>query len=181
MSQVGRRLRTERVITGGSLPWSWELSQPGRLKLTETQNDMKKTTFALLALGLSALFAGCGTTRAPVTRVNYPVTYQVQVGNSQARSDAGPQNLSVTATQEVATNPSEALYYRVVSPFDVSVVVYEKDGSSGTRRQIGQLQGMNFGSSVVSSTDRIEFTFASASPNTGGGLQFTISDRPIAQ
>lgn len=129
-------------------------------------------------LAASALLAGC-TTTANVPRVEYPVSYNVQVGNTQVATDAGGQNLNVAATQQVEVDPGEPLYYRVMSPVDVTVSVFEV-ASTGGRSLLGQMRGTSFTTSVMPSTGTVEFTFSAAQANSGGTLQFTLSDEPIA-
>ena len=132
----------------------------------------------LVSLIGAALLAGCATT-ADVPRVAYPVSYNVQVGNTQVATDVGGQNLNVAATQQVEVEPGEPLYYRVSSPVDVTVSVYEVT-SSGDRSLLGQMRGTSFTTSVMPSTGTVEFSFAASQPNSSGTLQFTLSDDPIA-
>ncbi len=129
----------------------------------------------LVALALAA--AGCTSTSLP--RVTYPVTYQIQLSNTQVRSDYGPQNLNVNATQDVSVSPEQPLYYQVSSPVEVVAYVYELD-APGQRTLLGQNQGTLFNSYVVPPTSTLEFVFSVAQANSSGVLQFTISDQPIA-
>lgn len=125
----------------------------------------------------SLVLAGCGTT-PPMPRVSYPVTYQIQVGNTQVRSDYGPQNLNLNATQDVTVPPGQPLYYQIVSPVDIIVYVYEGN-SQGSHTFLGQNQGTMFTSSVVPNTSSLQFAFSVTQPNSTGALRFTISDQPI--
>ena len=134
-----------------------------------------KTILTLGALALAFIVSGCATT----PRVNYPITYQINVGNSQVLSGYGPQNLNVNATQVVAVEPGKTFYYQVVSPLDVTVYVYEHP-EANERRLVSQMQGTAFTSSVVPNMDSLEFLFSVTKANTSGTIQFTISDRPIA-
>ena len=138
-----------------------------------------KTKLLLSLFASAGLFlAGCATT-ASVPRVNYPVSYNVQVGNTQVATAAGGQNLNVAATQQVEVDPGEPLYYRVDSPVDVTVSVFEV-ASSGSRSLLGQMRGTSFTTSIMPSTSMVEFSFAASQPNSSGLVQFTLSDEPIA-
>ena len=132
-------------------------------------------TLGLIALAL--LGAGCTTSYLP--KVNYPVTYQIQLGNTQVRSNYGPQSLNVNATQDVTVSPDQALYYQVTSPVEVVVYVYEVE-SGGDRALLGQNQGTSFTSSILPRTSTLEFVFSVAQANSSGVIQFTLSDQPIA-
>jgi hypothetical protein len=135
--------------------------------------------FAPLPLILAACLAGCATS-PPMPSVTYPVTYQINLANSQvAASGYGPQNLNVAATQQVTVEPGQTLYYQVNSPVAVTLSIYADDGA-GNRTALGQLQGTSFTSSVLPSTAHLDFAFSVAQPNSSGTLQFTLSDRPIA-
>ena len=136
-------------------------------------------TRILLALELAAsalLAAGCVTSNLP--RVTYPVTYQIQLGNTQVRSDYGPQNLNVNATQDVTAEAGEPLYYEINSPVPVNVYVYDL-GSGDGRTLVGSNQGTLFTASVTPSGGTLRFVFSVAQANTSGVVQFTISDQPI--
>lgn len=138
-----------------------------------------KTLLFPAALALTAAFfaAGCVSTPPP-PRVSYPVTYNIQVGNTQVVTGDGGQNLNVNATQQVAVQPRVPLYYRLDSPVEVALTVFEIS-SSGARSQIGQMRGTSFTTSIRPVTSRLEFSFAVTQPNSGGTLKFTLSDRPI--
>jgi hypothetical protein len=133
---------------------------------------------ASLLLALSA----CVAPTPPRPVVAYPVSYNVQIGNTQVTSTAGPQSLVASATQDVAVEPGKTLYYQVVSPVDVTLSLYElpRSSSSYTPPRAAQLQGTTFTSSITPSTSRVRFTFAASQANSSGTLQFTLSDRPIA-
>src|SRR5258708_37239425 len=81
--------------------------------------------------------------------------------------------------EEVMVEPGQAVYYEVYSPVNVTVYVYER-ASSNTRRLLGQMQGTSFTTAVTPSVDMLEFVFSAAQSNTGGDVQFTLSDRPLA-
>jgi hypothetical protein len=132
----------------------------------------------LLSLGV-ALLAGCASDVASAPHIKYPITYQVPVGNTRVTSDYGPQNLNTQAVQQVSVDAGQPLYYQVVSPTDVSVTVSEVT-SSGARRQVSQMQGSSFTAMVTPQTPTLEFSFGAARTNTGGTLQFTLSDKPLA-
>jgi hypothetical protein len=134
-------------------------------------------TLALGLGGLALLAGGCATATLP--RVTYPVTYQIQLGNTQVRSDYGPQNLNVNATQDVTAEAGEPLYYQVSSPVLVNVYAYDLD-TGGTRVLLGSNQGTVFSSSVTPTSDSLRFVFSVAQANTSGVVQFTISDQPIS-
>ena len=137
-----------------------------------------KSLFALSVVALAALVLGGCASTPPVPRIAYPVTYNVQIGSSQLVSGAGPQSMTVSATQNVAVEPGKTLYYQVVSPIDVNVFVYEQTASD-TRKLVSQMQGRAFNATITPATRNLQFVFQSAQPNTGGNLQFTLSDRAI--
>ncbi|HEU5077766.1 MAG TPA: hypothetical protein VFT72_01040 [Opitutaceae bacterium] len=137
-----------------------------------------KTLLSLCTLAAALLVGGCYS--EPVPRVKYPVTYNVQVGNTRVTSDYGPQNLNTQAVQQVSVEAGRPIYYQVVSPFEVSVVVSESS-SPGVKEQVSQMQGTTFTAMLTPKTPLLEFTFAAAHTNSGGTLQFTLSDQPIVQ
>jgi hypothetical protein len=139
---------------------------------------MKRKSLAGSGPMLLAVFLG-GCSTPPSPHAAYPAAYSIQVDNTQARSDTGPQNLSMSPTQDVAVVSGERLYYRVVSPVDVTVYFYETAGQ-GERVFLGQMQGRAFVSSVRPSTSTLEFVFVATQPNSSATLKFTLSDRPIA-
>jgi hypothetical protein len=144
---------------------------------------MRNRLLALLASSSLAVLAitGCSSVPPPPSIV-YPVTYQIQVGNTQVNSTSGPANTNIAASQVAAVIPGAPLYYQVVSPVIVVVTAYERayPNDPASRRQVGQMQGTTFTSSIVPTTGTMEFTFAVAQTNSSGVLQFTLSDHPIA-
>jgi hypothetical protein len=138
-----------------------------------------KLAFPLGALALAGWLSGCATPAPTVPKVAYPVTYQINVGNTEVSAPAGPQNLNVNATQQVTVQPGATLYYQVISPVAVTMYIYA-DGDGGSHALLGQMQGTSFTSSILPSTSSLEFAFAVAQANSSGTLQFTISDQPIA-
>jgi hypothetical protein len=138
---------------------------------------------AVIAIPAAALLAltGCVAPTPPRPVVAYPVSYQVQVGNTQVSANDGPQNLNVSATQDVSVEPGKTLYYQVVSPIDVTLSLSELPlSNSTTSSRIAQMQGTTFTSSITPTTSAIRFTFAATTANSSGTLRFTLSDRPIA-
>jgi hypothetical protein len=135
--------------------------------------NMRNLLFAVFAV----CFAGCASDIASAPRIKYPVTYTVQLGNTQVRSDYGPQNMNTQATQQVAVEVGKPLYFRVDAPFDVNVQVSEVSG--GSSRQVSQLEGRRFNGMLTPDAPNLEFSFRAARPNTGGPLQFTLSDQPL--
>jgi hypothetical protein len=131
----------------------------------------------LLVLGLFA--AGCATT-PPRPVVQYPVTYDVPVGNTQVISSGGPQNLNVSSTQQVTAEVGKPLYYQIVSPVAVTVSVYERSSAQPGRVVLREMQGTSFTSSVTPTVPALEFVFSVQESNSSGTLKFTLSDRPIA-
>ena len=140
--------------------------------------SMIKSKITLAGFAAILLMAGCSST-PPLTRIKYPVTYQVQVGNTRVASDYGPQNLTTSANQQVSVGAGRPIYYQVVSPFDITVQVSESD-SPHTKKQVGQMQGTSFTAMATPQTPVLEFSFVPTHTNTGGTLQFTLSDQPIA-
>ena len=139
---------------------------------------------SLALVGLLALTA-CVAPTPPRPVVAYPVSYQVQVGNTQVSANDGPQNLNVSATQDVSVDPGKTLYYQVVSPIDVTLSLYELPVSNAVNAatagsRIAQMQGTTFTSSITPSTSVVRFTFTASQANSSGNLRFTLSDRPIA-
>jgi hypothetical protein len=138
-----------------------------------------KILTAILGLAAAALITGCSSEPSAV-QIKYPVTYNVQVGQTKAVSDYGPQTLSNQAVQQLTVEVGRPLYYAVDSDFDVLVTVAEVP-SPDERRQVSQMQGSKFTTSITPETSTLVVTFAAAKPNTGGNLKFTLSDQPIAQ
>lgn len=136
-----------------------------------------KATLALFALA-AALLAGCSSDIASAPRINYPVTYKVPVGNTQVRSEYGPQNMNTSANQQVAVEVGRPLYYQVISPVEVAVQINEITAQS-SRRQVGQMQGTTFTGMVTPQSPSLEFSFTAARANSGGTLEFSLSDRPL--
>lgn len=135
-----------------------------------------KTKFIapLAALGL-LVFAGCDTT----PDVHYPITYQVPIGNSQVTSAYGPQNLNVSGVQDVPVQPGMQLYFQAVAPVNLTFYVFDKTGPGPGGPMLNQGQGTFFNGSVTPTANAVEFVFSAAQANTGGTVQFTISDHPI--
>jgi hypothetical protein len=133
------------------------------------------TTFG--ALLMAFFIGGCGTPSAPQSA--YPKTYHIQVDNTPEHFGAGPQNPSLSPTQNVAVVGGQQLYYQVVSPVDVTVYFYGMEGE-GQRVFLGQAQGRTFASSVTPNTNTLEFVFVATQPNSSATLKFTLSDQPVA-
>jgi hypothetical protein len=129
----------------------------------------------LTALSLVIFAGGC----ASGPEVSYPVTYQIQVGNTEVHTDYGPQSTNMSASQQVVASVGRPLYYQVVSPIDVSVYVYER-AAPNSRTQVTQMEGKTFTSSITPTTSTLEFTFTATQPNSRAKVLFTLSDRPIA-
>ncbi len=138
-----------------------------------------KLPISLFSLAALLFMAGCASEPA-APRIKYPITYQVQVGNTRVSSDYGPQNLTTQATQQVAVEAGRPMYYQVISPFDVAVTVTES-ASPGMKTQVSQMQGTIFTAMITPQTPMVEFSFAPAHTNTGGTMQFTLSDQPITR
>lgn len=130
-------------------------------------------------LSLLALTA-CVAPTPPRPVVAYPVSYQVQIGNTQVTANDGPQNLNVSATQDVSVEPGKTLYYQVVSPIDVTLSLYELPYTNSPSTRLAQTQGTTFTSSITPTTSAVRFTFSATQANSSGTLRFTLSDRPIA-
>jgi hypothetical protein len=134
-----------------------------------------------LAIPLSLLaLTACVAPTPPRPAVSYPVSYQVQIGNTQVRANDGPQNLNVSATQDVSVEPGKTLYYQVVSPIAVTLTLAEVPAPSTTTTPIAQMQGTTFTSSITPTTSALRFTFTASQANSSGTLRFTLSDEPIA-
>ena len=138
-----------------------------------------KNLILLISAAVALVFAGCAS-EPEVAHVHYPVTYQVQVGNTKAVSDYGPQNLKTEATQRVTVEPGLPLYYHVESPFEVLVTVAESP-TPDMKHEVSNMSGSSFTTSITPQTPTIEVTFSAAHPNTGGILKFTLSDKPISE
>jgi len=137
---------------------------------------MKTKLFATLsAVALALGLAGCDS-----TTYTYPMTYQIPIGSSQVTSAYGPQNLNVSASKDISVQPGVPLYYQVVSPISLTLYIFDKTGPGTGGPMLGQMQGENVTSSVTPSSGTLEFVFSAAQMNTGGTVQFTISDRPLA-
>jgi len=129
----------------------------------------------LSALALAFLVNGCATTTP-----TYPITYQIPIGVSQVSNAYGVQNLTVNATKDIPVQPGVTLFYQVVSPVNLTFYVFDKTGPGPGGTLLGQLQGTAVTSQVVPQSSTLEFVFSAAQMNTGGTVQFTVSDRPIA-
>lgn len=130
-----------------------------------------------LAAAALLLAAGCASTYSR-PRVNYPVTYQIQVGNSQVSAEGDRQNLNVVANQQVEVVPGDRLHFVVDSPVVVRLEIYDA-ATDGSRRLVSETEGTAFGSSFTPRHGTAVFAFSTARPNSSGLLQFTISDEPI--
>ncbi len=137
-----------------------------------------KTSSSFAALAAVALLWGAGCASNPSRpRVSYPITYQIQVGNSQVSASGDAQNLNVTANQQVEVAPGRPLYVKVDSPVVVNFQIFETNGSSA--RLVTKMEGTTFNTSFTPSTTQARFEFSAARANSSGMLQFTISDTPI--
>jgi len=129
----------------------------------------------IASLATTALFlAGCNT--AP----DYPVTYQIPIGYSpQVTSVYGVQNLNVSATRDLTVAPGVPMYFQIASPVNMTIYVFDKTGSGPGGILLRQMQGTNIISSATATSKTLEFVF-SAEAYTGGTVQLTVSDRPLA-
>jgi len=127
----------------------------------------------LAALGLLVL-AGCDS-----TPINYPITYQVPIGNSQVSNAYGPQNLNVSGVQDVPAQPGVPLYYQASAPVTLTFYAFDKTGPGPGGPTLNQSQGQFFNGSVTPTSSTVEFVFSVAQMNTGGTVQFTVSNRQI--
>jgi hypothetical protein len=144
----------------------------------KSRNAQDHTLMLRWTLIFLVLFiGGCGTPSAPHSA--YPVTYNIQVDNTPAHSDASPQDPVMSPTQAVAVASGKTLYYQVVSPVDVTVYFYGVEGE-GERVFLGQAQGRTFAESVTPNTGTLEFVFVATQPNSRATLKFTLSDQPTA-
>jgi len=135
---------------------------------------MKAKFFApIAAFGLLA-FAGCES-----TPVNYPLNYQVPIGNSTVSNAYGPQNLNVSGVQDVPAVPGAPLYYNATAPVNLTFYAFDKTGPGPGGPQLNQSQGTYFNGSVTPTSGTVEFVFSVAQANTAGTVQFTVSDHPI--
>ena len=133
----------------------------------------------VVLLGLSA----CVAPSPPRPVVAYPVSFQVPVGNTQVSATDGPQNLNVSANQDVSVEPGKTIYYQVVSPVDVVLSIYELSSnniSTVSSTRLTQMQGNSFTASITPAVHALRFSFTAAQANSSGTARFTISDRPIA-
>jgi hypothetical protein len=129
----------------------------------------------LSAFALAVCLGGCTT-----TTTSLPMSYQIPIGNSQVSNAFGVQNLSVNATQDVTVPPNSTLYYQVISPVNLTFYVFDKTGNIPGGTLLGKLQGTTFTSQAISRTGTLEFVFSADQMNTGGTVQFNVSDRPLA-
>jgi plastocyanin len=127
-----------------------------------------------LALGVCLALAGCATSP------QYPVTYQIPFGPAQVRSDFGPPNIVVNGVQDVPAQPGAILYYQVVSPINAVVYAFDKTGPGPGGPILSQLNGTSFYSSVVPTSNTVEFVVSATQPVTGGTVQLTVSDSSMA-
>jgi hypothetical protein len=135
---------------------------------------MKAKFFAPVAvLGLLA-FAGCES-----VPVNYPLNYQVPIGNSTVSNAYGPQNLNVSGVQDVPATPGQPLYYNATAPVNLTFYAFDKTGPGPGGPQLNQSQGTYFNGSVTPTSSTVEFVFSVAQANTGGTVMFTVSNHPL--
>ncbi|MCF3648950.1 hypothetical protein [Synoicihabitans lomoniglobus] len=120
--------------------------------------------------------AGCASSSSR-PRVSYPVTYQIQVGNSQVSASGDAQNLNVIANQNAEVVPGRRLYVYIDSPVVVDFKIVEIAGSRN--RLVTKMEGTRFETSFTPRSDQARFEFSAARPNSSGLLQFTISDQPV--
>lgn len=135
---------------------------------------MKTRFIAPIAALAALLLAGCET-----PSVQYPITYQVPIGNSTVTSAYGPQNLNVSGVQDAPAVPGEPLFYQIVSPVNLTLYVFDKTGVNPGGPQLATAQGTFFNMSVTPTGNTVEFVFSAAQQGTGGTVQFTVSDHPI--
>jgi hypothetical protein len=149
--------------------------------MTEPVAPMKTETLARVGAAIAALFAGGCSSAPPTNQSPYPVTYNIQVDNTQSPSDYNAQATSASATRDVAVASGQTLYYKVESPVDVTVYFYgvESPGESG-RIFLAQMQGRTFVSSIMPNKGTLEFVFIATQPNSHGTVKFTLSDHPLA-
>lgn len=136
---------------------------------------MNVKLFAPSALLGVLIFAGCDTTPS----VNYPLTYQVPIGNSTVSNAYGPQNLNVSGVQDVPAVPGVPLYYQATAPVTLSFYAFDKTGPGPGGPILNQSQGQFFNGSVTPTSSTVEFVFSVAQANTGGTVQFTVSNHQI--
>ena len=117
---------------------------------------------------------GCSSTSSAPHAAN-PVTFNIQVDNT--RIDSGSQGAN--DTQDVTVVSDRRLYYKVVSPVDVTVYFYGVE-APGERMFLGQMQGREFTSSITPNTNTLEFVFVATQPNSSGTLKFMLSVQPFA-
>jgi hypothetical protein len=132
-----------------------------------------KILLPLAALGLLVL-AGCDS-----VPYNYPITYQVPIGNSTVSNAYGPQNLNVSGVQDVPAQPGVQLFYQASAPVTLTFYAFDKTGPGPGGPVLNQSQGQFFNGSVTPTSSTVEFVFSVAQANTGGTVQFTVSNRPI--
>jgi len=133
-----------------------------------------KTITSAVALGVCLALTGCATS------TQYPVTYQIPFGPAQVRSDFGPPNIVINGVQDVPAYSGHILYYQVVSPVNVVVYAFDKIGPGPGGPILSQLDGTSFYSSVVPTSDTVEFVVSATQPITGGSVQLTVSDVSMA-
>jgi hypothetical protein len=83
----------------------------------------------------------------------------------------------------VEVQPGVPLFYRINSPVNVTVYMYEKIGAAPGGNLLGQMQiaaGSPTTSQITPRTTALEFVFSATQTNSSGTLQFTLSDQPIA-
>ncbi|HEY3756444.1 MAG TPA: hypothetical protein VGL42_09880 [Opitutaceae bacterium] len=135
-----------------------------------------KTRFPVILASLALLaLAGCDT----VPSVQYPITYQVPIGNSTVTSAYGPQNLNVSGQQSVPAIPGQPLYFQIASPVNVTLYVFDQTGPGPGGPQLVQSVGSFWNQPVTPTGRNVEFVFSATQQGTGGTVQFTVSDHPI--
>lgn len=127
-------------------------------------------------LAVAALATGCASTPPSPPRLAMPSVYQIKLP-AAAPAGATPDSTK-ELTQAVRVPPHELLYYRVDSPVDVTVSVFEVRRDA-TRTLLGQMRGTSFTTSVMPTTPDVEFAFTPAPAKGEGAVHFAVANAPI--
>jgi hypothetical protein len=118
--------------------------------------------------------AGCASTTPP-PRLAQPAAYELDFPVAAA---GGESTRGLEVTQTVTVPARELLYYRVDSPVEVTVSVYEGNSARG-RTLLGQMRGNRFTTSVMPTTTRVEFHVSTTPPVPEVPVRLHVANTPI--
>jgi hypothetical protein len=118
--------------------------------------------------------AGCAS-MPPPPRLAQPAAYELDFPVAAAGVESAR---GLEVTQTVTVPARELLYYRVDSPVEVTVSVYEGNPARG-RTLLGQMRGNRFTTSVMPSTTQVEFHVSTTPPLPNLPVRLHVANTPI--